>query len=140
MTIHDFEPMLAASAATPAFRAELAAFAAGGDAERIEARAHNPRVKILRTVAQLLSAEPTLAVDRVAIAAVSGCADYTGTLTATDARGEEHRFRFVWDCAWKAEQVGYRDYFDLPDQIRAAREFGWDCFQQWERVPSAVAA
>ncbi|MCU0626396.1 MAG: hypothetical protein MUF21_07925 [Gemmatimonadaceae bacterium] len=52
MTIHDFEPMLAASAATPAFRAELAAFAAGGDAERIEARAHNPRVKILRTCAR----------------------------------------------------------------------------------------
>lgn len=140
MTPTDFDPILAASAATPAFRTDLLAFAQGGDAERIEARAHNPRVKILRTVAQLLSREPGLAVDRVSIQAVSGCSDYTGTLTATDATGQPHRFRFTWDCAWKAEQVGYRDYFGLPDQIRAAREFGWDCFAEWEAVEAQVAA
>ena len=140
MTHTEFEPLLAASAATPAFRRELLAFAQGEDADRIEARAHNPRVKILRTVAQLLSAEPALAVDRVSIQAVSGCADYTGTLVATDAAGTEHAFAFTWDCAWKAEQAGYRDFFGLPDQIRAAREFGWDCFQQWERAEARVAA
>lgn len=140
MTPTDFEPILAASAATPAFRTELLAFAQGGDAERIEARAHNPRVKILRTVAQLLTREPTLAVDRIAIQAVSGCSDYTGTLVATDAQGDTHQFRFTWDCAWKAEQVGYTDFFGLPDQIRAAREFGWDCFAQWEAIGQRVAA
>ncbi|MCU0618638.1 MAG: hypothetical protein MUF40_01820 [Gemmatimonadaceae bacterium] len=139
MTHTDFEPLLAASAATPAFRADLAAFAAGGNAERIEARAHNPRVKILRTVAQLLAAEPTLAVDRVVIAAVSGCSDYAGTLVATDATGTEHRFAFTWDCAWKARQAGYTDHFGLPDQIRAAREFGWDCFAQWAKAPVGAA-
>lgn len=140
MTPSDFEPLLAASAATPAFRRELLAFAAGENADRIEARAHNPRVKILRTVAQLLVAEPALAVDRVSIQAVSGCSDYAGTLVATDAEGTAHAFAFTWDCAWKAEQVGYRDYFGLPDQIRAAREFGWDCFQQWERAEARAAA
>lgn len=140
MTHTEFEPFLAASAATPAFRTDLAAFAAGGNAERIEARAHNPRVKILRTIAQLLSAEPTLPVDRVVISAVSGCSDYSGTLVATDATGTEHHFAFTWDCAWKARELGYTDYFGLPDQIRAAREFGWDCFERWTKLPAGVPA
>ena len=51
MTPTDFEAFLASSAATRAFGTDLVAFATGGDAERIEARAHDPRVKILRVVA-----------------------------------------------------------------------------------------
>ncbi|HEX8695519.1 MAG TPA: hypothetical protein VF746_24110, partial [Longimicrobium sp.] len=39
--------------------------------------------------------------------------------------------RFVWDCKWKAEQHGWHDYFGFPDQGRAAREFGYDCFRAW---------
>ena len=51
-------------------------------------------------------------------------------------------FSFTWCCRWRAEQEGWKDYFGFPDQIRAAREFGWDCFQRWSEsagdVPDVV--
>ena len=42
------------------------------------------------------------------------------------------RVRFHWDCKWRALQEGWTDYFGFPDQVRAAREFGHDCFRLWE--------
>ncbi|HYW51025.1 MAG TPA: hypothetical protein VE861_10475, partial [Gemmatimonadaceae bacterium] len=92
-------------------------------------------VKVLRALAQLLHAEPALEVDRVTVRGASGCADYVGTMTVVDASGEELSFEFAWDCEWKARQLGYVDYFGFPDQIRAAQEFGWQCFERWTRLP-----
>ena len=134
MIISDFDAILGNSAATSGLRADLAAYADARPAERIVVAPRTSRVKVLRVIAQLLHAEPSLAVDRVSLRAASGCADFVGSLVATDAAGIEHAFDFEWNCEWKAQQLGYVDGFGYPDQIRAAREFGWQCFARWTRV------
>lgn len=136
MMIADLEALLAASRATAAFRSDLAAYAARLPAERVTSSSPAPRVKVLRAIAQLLHAEPAIEVDRISVRAVSGCADFVGTLTAHDADGESYVFDFEWNCEWKARQLGYVDYFGLPDQIRAAQEFDWQCFARWTRTAS----
>ena len=139
MTFPELGPLLAASRATSAFRTDLEAFSNRQPAERITISGMNPRVKVLRTIAQLLHAEPSLSIDRVRLQAASGCADYTGTMHVTDAAGGAHTFDFEWNCEWKARELGYVDGFGFPDQIRAAEEFGWQCFERWSRVDSAQA-
>lgn len=139
MTFPELEPLLVASRATDAFRADIAAYAARQSAERIATSSMNPRVKVLRTIAQLLHAEPTLAIDRVRLQAASGCADYAGTMAVTDAAGVVSTFDFVWNCEWKARQLGYVDGFGFPDQIRAAHEFGWQCFERWVHLSTEPA-
>ncbi len=138
MMFPDFESLLAASRATEAFRADLAAFASREPADRISVIGPSPRVKVLRTIAQLLHSAPTLDVDRVRVQAASGCADFVGTMTVTDAAGASHAFDFEWNCEWKARQLGYVDGFGFPDQIRAAQEFGWDCFERWTSHAAAA--
>jgi hypothetical protein len=139
MTFSELEPLLTGSRATAAFRADVAAYAARQPAERIATAAMNPRVKVLRTIAQLLHAEPAIAVDRVQLQAASGCADYAGTLRVTDDAGVVHTFDFEWNCEWKAKELGYVDGFGFPDQIRAASEFGWQCFERWTRAATVPA-
>jgi hypothetical protein len=117
--------------ATPTFLAELARYAAGAEVERVAVARWAPRVKVLRVLAQLFDARPDLTVDRIALEGASGCADFVGTITVGSDAGE-HRFEFAWDCRWRAEQEGWYDPFGFPDQIRAAREFGWRCFVRWE--------
>ncbi|MES3032794.1 MAG: hypothetical protein V4813_02215 [Gemmatimonadota bacterium] len=138
MTFSEFDLLLAQSRASDAFRSDLAAFCARQPAERIAAGLGNPRVKVQRVVAQLLNAEPELELDRVSLRAASGCANFVGLLVATDVTGDEHRFDFEWNCEWKAVQLGYLDGFGFPDQIRAAQEFGWQCFERWVRVSDAA--
>ncbi len=142
MTNTDLEPMLTISRATPAFRGDLAAYATRQPAPRVQTAPMSPRVKVLRVIAQLLHAEPTLSVDRVDVRAVSGCADFVGSVTVTDADGAISEFAFEWNCEWKAQQLGYMDHFGFPDQIRAANEFGWQCFRHWAltAVPSSQPA
>lgn len=137
MTISDFDLLLANSRATDAFRSDLAAYCARQPADRITTGLGSPRVKVQRVIAQLLSAEPDLELDRVTLRAASGCADFLGVLVATDAAGDEVRFDFEWNCEWKARQLGYVDGFGFPDQIRAAQEFGWQCFERWVRISDA---
>lgn len=127
-------PYLDAAAAHPEFKRELLDFVRGGDTERIALEGYAPRVKVERVLTQLLHAHPTLPVERVRVNARSGCSDFTGELVAITTDSEEHRFSFTWCCSWKAEQQGWRDYFGFWDQARAAREFGWDCFQRWEKT------
>ena len=117
--------------ATPAFLDALERYAAGVDVECIAGPGGVPRVKVPRVLAQLSDAHPDLAVRRVALEGTSGCADFVGTLRVTTDTAE-HRFDFAWDCRWRAEQEGWTDPFGFPDQIRAAREFGWRCFVRWE--------
>jgi len=134
MTLNDFAPLLAASQATEAFRTDLEAYAARRHADRISTGGNSPRVKVMRVIAQLLHAEPELTVDRVQVRGASGCADFVGTMEVTDADGEVQTFDFEWNCEWKARQLGYLDGFGFPDQIRAANEFGWQCFERWTRA------
>jgi hypothetical protein len=133
----DLDPYLNAAAALPEFKREVEAFVRGGRTARISLDGHAPRVKIERVLTQLFSAHPDLPVERIALRGRSGCSDFTGELVAYTA-DSEHRFAFVWCCAWRAEQEDWRDCFGFWDQQRAAREFGWDCFKTWSAVPVAA--
>jgi hypothetical protein len=125
------------SRATEEFKNEIAAFVEHRPSPRIVMTRHSPRVKVLRVIAQLLAAEPKLQVERVQVDGWSGCSDFRGRLTA-EAGGISHTFDFVWDCQWRAMQEGWLDCFGLPDQIRAARVFGWQCFSQWRQSDAAA--
>ena len=135
----DLTPLLAASTATDAFNADVRRFAAHGTSERVRTTRYSPQVKVMRVLAQLLHSHPDLSVDRIAIDARSGCADFTGVVHV-EAGGCVRRFEFSWDCRWRAEQQGFSDFFGFPDQIRAANEFGWRCFRHWaeQRGPASA--
>ena len=125
--------LLERSAATPAFKAAVLAYTAGEAAPLVGVLGFAPRVKIVRVLSQLLNAEPDLAIESLRIEGVSGCSDFSG-VAEVEAEGLTHRIAFNWCCRWRAEQEGWVDYFGFPDQIRAAREFGWDCFERWETL------
>ena len=126
-------PYLEAAAAHPEFKREVLDFVQGGSARRIELKGYAPRVKVERVLTQLLHAHPDLPVERVMLAARSGCSDFTGEIVAYTGDAA-HRFSFTWCCAWRAQELGWKDCFGFPDQTRAAREYGWRCFQRWEPI------
>jgi hypothetical protein len=126
------EELLLQSPAPEGFRAALAAFRSTGRAnERISFDRLSPPVKVERAVIKALVEYPQLAIESIEIRGSSGCEFFRGTAIIRTADEERH-VRFHWDCKWKAEQQGWRDYFGFADQARAAREFGWDCFVSWE--------
>ncbi|MBW3629432.1 MAG: hypothetical protein KY464_09060, partial [Gemmatimonadetes bacterium] len=128
MTIRDF---LERSSATPAFQDAIRAFVrTGAPNDRVGFEAYSPPVKIERTLTKMLAAYPNLAIDRVEIRGSSGCEYFSGKLTIHALDGEREVL-FHWDCKWRAQQQGWVDYFGFPDQTRAAREFGYDCFREW---------
>lgn len=92
---------------------------------------YSPPVKVERTLTKLLEEHPELEIERVEIDGKSGCEFYRGELRVHTRNGLQ-KIRFYWDCKWKAMQMGWTDYFGFPDQTRAAREFGHDCFREWE--------
>jgi hypothetical protein len=125
------EELLAASAATPSFRTAVLDFAqTKTPGAAIRFAPSNPPVKVLRAIMGLLEHAPALAIESVVVDGQSGCSDYRGTLTVNGAQ----KFQFVWDCAWKAEQMGWKDFMGYPDQVRAARTFGYRCFQTFVPV------
>lgn len=131
----DLISTLEAAAVHPELKQDLLGFLKGNPTSRLAIEGHAPRVKVERVLTQLFQSAPQLAVDAVRIRGRSGCSDFTGELVVRS--GEvERRFAFTWCCAWRAEQQGWRDCFGFWDQGRAAREFGWDCFQRWEAVES----
>lgn len=91
----------------------------------------SPPVKVERTLTKMLEEHPELEIERVEIDGASGCEYYRGDLRIHTARGVRN-VRFHWDCKWRAAEEGWTDYFGFPDQIRAAREFGHDCFRTWQ--------
>ena len=126
-------PYLEAAAAHPELKADVLAYVQGAAAARVVLEGAAPRVKVERVLTQLFHAHPDLAVERVVLRGRSGCSDFSGTVTAV-AGEAQHRFEFTWCCAWRAEQEGWKDCFGFWDQARAAREFGFRCFQRWDRV------
>ncbi len=90
-----------------------------------------PTVKVERTLTKILESFPTLPIERIEIAGTSGCEFFRGTALVETGAGTQ-RVQFEWNCRWKAEQLGWSDYFGFPDQARAAREHGYDCFVRWE--------
>lgn len=135
-TLAELRALLARSAATLEFRADVEAFIAHRPAARVTMGRTAPRVKIARVLAQFLAAAPALRVARVRVDGESGCADFRGTLAAECADGATHRFAFRWDCRWRAEHEGWRDALGAPDQGRAAAAFGWRCFAEWASLPA----
>ena len=126
-------PYLDAAAADPELKADVLAFLQGGDTPRVQLDGHAPRVKVERVLTQLFHAHPNLPVERVTLAARSGCSDFTGEIVAY-AGEAAHRFSFTWCCAWRARELGWKDCFGFWDQTRAAREYGWRCFERWEPI------
>jgi len=126
------ETMTQGSRATHDFKQAVAVFKAGDRTERVKVESYVPRVKVERLLTQLLTAEPSLEIEHVVIRGMSGCSDFVGSVDVQTTSGS-HVFDFIWCCRWRAESEGYVDYFGLPDQLRAAREFDWRCFQRWEQ-------
>lgn len=119
------------SAATEPFRDALAEFLRTAQPNaRIVFDLRAPPVKVERTLTKILEAYPALPIERVEIDAISGCEHFRGH-ARIEAGARTLRVRFEWNCRWKAEQLGWTDWFGLPDQARAAREHGYDCFRVW---------
>jgi hypothetical protein len=127
--------LMQGSRATDGFKADLHRFLTGEQPERIRLETYVPRTKVRRLLTQLLAAEPALEIEQVVIRGMSGCSDFVGSVDVQTSSGA-HVFDFVWCCRWRAETEGFTDAFGFPDQIRAASEFDWRCFQHWERRPN----
>lgn len=119
------------SAATPAFKAAVLSVRARTRTPLVVAERPIPHVKIVRLLTHLLEVERDLEITAVRIIANSGCSDLTGMIDVECIDGAR-RFSFAWDCAWRAEAMGWTDCFGFPDQMRAAREYDWRCFKSWE--------
>jgi hypothetical protein len=134
MTLRD---LLARSSVAPSFRDAVEGFLRDGrPRDDLSFAFHAPPVKVERTLTQLLVSHPDVPVARVEIEAASGCEFYRGVLRVFTVEGATRTVRFYWDCKWRAVEQGWSDYFGFPDQSRAAREFGHDCFRVWELEPS----
>jgi hypothetical protein len=125
------ENLLRASAASAPFREAVQSLERGAPQSLIRFTAGVPPIKVLRVLAKLLEIEPDLEVRNAEVVGVSGCSDFAGTLAVNDG---ERLYDFCWDCRWRAEQEGYITWYGQPDQARAAREFGYQCFQRFVRT------
>ena len=126
----ELEKILEASRAADAFKKAVRQYVANGQTDQIRVEGFAPHVKVKRLLTHVLSAEGHLPIERVSLRGRSGCSDFVGTVQLHTASGT-HVYEFVWDCRWRAEQEGWLDCFGFPDQIRAAREYDWRCFQHW---------
>ncbi|MEX2583956.1 MAG: hypothetical protein WD766_11810 [Gemmatimonadota bacterium] len=120
------------SAVTAAFREAAEAFLSSGQpSDRVAFHPHSPPIKIARTLTKALEVYSSLPIESVEVDGRSGCEFFCGDLVVRTAE-RRVRVRFEWNCKWKARELGWVDYFGFPDQTRAAREFGHDCFREWE--------
>jgi hypothetical protein len=128
------------SRASEPFRAAVEEFLrTSRENDRVAFDRASPAVKVERTLTKLLVEYPELEIESIEIRGASGCEYFRGEMTVRTSEGERS-IRFEWDCRWRAEQNGWVDYFGFPDQIRAAREHGWDCFRGWEELPVITPA
>jgi hypothetical protein len=132
-TVPTLDDLLERSSATDTFKSSVRDFAADRKfSEAISASPGSPPVKVLRAIQQLLDEHATLEVASVFVDGRSGCSDFRGHLDAHLADGTRIRFRFVWDCAWRARQEGWKTFWGDPDQQKAAQVFGYRCFESFE--------
>ena len=128
--VQSLETLLENSSATPEFKSAVNRLASGEDQTAIRYTPGNPTVKVLRLVMKLLENNPELPFASLRVDAHAGCSDFVGRATAQPG---DIVFDFEWDCLWKAEQMGWTDAFGDPDQIRAARTLGYQCFRSLSR-------
>lgn len=131
-TVHNIQTLLDNSAACAGFKNAIAGLQHGRRSELIIFPRYVPAVKALRVCMKFLEAEPTMEIRNVRIEGITGCRDFSGALGAND---DEIKYAFSWDCRWRAQQTGMLTTSGTPDQARAAREFGYQCFRRFERMP-----
>jgi len=128
-TVTTLEDLLASSAATENFKNAARDLEAGKSQLAIRANAASPPVKVLRFVMKMLETCKEVPIESVEVQAVSGCGNFTGSAVAQPG---SIKIDFDWDCEWRAQQEGWKDPFGDPDQIRAARSLGYQCFRKFE--------
>jgi hypothetical protein len=133
--VTELESILEESRAAEAFKRAVRTYGETGGTDHIRVEGFAPKVKVKRLLAHILSAEAHLPIERISLHGRSGCSDFVGTVQLHTAN-DTCTYEFVWDCRWRAEQEGWTDCFGFPDQIRAAREYDWRCFERWEPVAS----
>src|SRR5512133_3492009 len=131
--LNEMEQLLAKSQATEPFKRAVKSYNSAGGGDHIRVDGFAPSIKVKRLLAHMLAAEPHPPIERISLRGRSGCSDFVGTVKVQTAQ-ETRVYEFVWDCRWRAEQEGWTDCFGFPDQIRAAREYDWRCFERWEAV------
>ena len=129
--IQDFETLVTQSAATAEFKQAVRDLKDNKRQSLIVYNTGAPPVKVLRAVSKLLEEFPTEVIETVKLEGSSGCSDFQGAISVN---GGQWNVSFVWDCKWRAQQEGWTDAFGYPDQIRAAREFGYQCFETFNRT------
>ncbi|HEX6747424.1 MAG TPA: hypothetical protein VF092_09075 [Longimicrobium sp.] len=123
--------LLERSSATEPFREAVIRFVREGRPnERIAFNRDAPPVKVERTVTKVLEEYPELHIESIEVRGMSGCEFFRGVMEVHTG-AEVRKISFHWDCKWKAMEMGWHDYFGFPDQARAAREFGYNCFRGW---------
>lgn len=127
-TVKTLDALLDASNAMPEFKEAVRALSEGEHQDRIDYNWGAPPVKVMRVIMKILEMCPEEPVERVQLKGTAGCSDFIGTATADPG---ELRIAFEWNCRWRAEQLGWKDFFGEPDQIRAAREFDYQCFKDF---------
>ena len=127
----DLESLLSQSSATEEFKEAARGFESGRTSPLITTNMSAPQVKVMRVITKLLEAEPKLEIRAIELRGASSCSGFRGDLKVNDG---EVAIDFNWDCAWRAEQEGWRDAFGYVDQARAARQFGYQCFEKFERI------
>jgi hypothetical protein len=130
-TVYTLDDLLSRSHAADSFKTAVRHYEAGHSSPLIGADRWQPPVKVLRVICKLLETYPDLAIERIDLAAAAGCSDYTGVL---DVQPDGLRIRFDWNCEWKARQLGWVNFFKMPDQIRAANEMGYQCFREFREI------
>ncbi len=129
--VKSLDDLIAASSASSSFKQAIRFMTEGKTQEKIQFGRHCPPIKVLRLVTKLLEVFPCVPFDAVRVEAESGCSEFVGTAAAEPGG---MRFEFDWDCRWRAEEQGWLDPFGEPDQGRAARVFGYQCFRKLERI------
>jgi hypothetical protein len=138
-TLGDLEQILATSRAAEPFKHAVRSYCEGAGADRIRIDGFAPPVKVKRLLAHILATESDLPIEKISLRGRSGCSDFVGTVQLQTA-SDTLVYEFVWDCRWRAEQEGWTDYFGFPDQIRAAREYDWRCFEKWQPIASPATS
>lgn len=133
MIDEQFQRLLARSSADESFKAAINQFCSDKRSDLIQYPAGSPRIKILRVLMKLLEEFPNEPITDVHIEAKSTCSTYAGYVEFGPNRS---KVRFKWDCLWKAKQEGLVTWYGEPDQTKAAKTFGYQCFEEFQQITS----
>lgn len=123
--------LLENSEASGAFKSAVRDFADGKESQLIKYSLGSPKVKVQRVLMKLLEAFRDEQITEVDIQGSSSCSGYVGTVTFAP---NQTKIFFNWDCEWKAKQEGFKTWYGAPDQIKAASQFGYQCFEKFEVI------